>query len=54
MKEGKQEEKEKKEKSDYGVLYSESSHYESVNGKQTKYQAEKVYQKDGKLLKVKR
>jgi len=37
-----------------GVLYSESSHYESVNGQQTKYVAEKAYKKDGKLLKVKR
>lgn len=43
-----------KDNEHHGVLYSESSHYESVNGKQTNYVAEKVYKKDGKLLKVKR
>lgn len=42
------------QKDNLGVLYSESSHYESVNGQQTKYVAEKVYKKDGKLLKVTR
>jgi hypothetical protein len=43
-----------KENEHHGVLYSESSHYESVNGQQTQYVAEKAYKKDGKLLKVKR
>lgn len=36
------------------MLYSESSQYESVNGQQTKFVAEKYYKKDGKVLKVTR
>lgn len=39
---------------DRGELYSESSHYETVNGQQTKYVIEKIYKKDGKLLTVRR
>ena len=45
---------ENEKKKDFRPLYSESSSYESINGQQTKYIAEKVYKKDGKLLKVTR
>ena len=38
----------------HGELYSESSHYESVNGQYKQYVVEKVYRKDGQLLTVKR
>ena len=56
VKEAKEEVAKEKKDSDkgFGELYSESSSYESVNGRQTKCTVEKVYKKEGKLLKVHR
>ena len=52
--EKKEEKPEEGKEENLGALYSESSSYESVNGQQTKLQVEKVYKKDGKVLKVNR
>ena len=41
-------------KGNLGELYSESSFVENVNGKQTRFVAEKKYKKDDKTLSVKR
>lgn len=41
-------------KDSWGELYSESSHVENINGKQTKFVCEKKYKKNGQVLSVKR
>jgi hypothetical protein len=41
-------------KDDYGELYSESSSFESQNGRQTKSIIDKVYKKNDKYMHVRR